>query len=225
MAERGGEMKYNTILFDFDYTLADATPGIVESALFALHEMGFPAPDVEAVRRTVGMSLPESLSYLTGVTEAAQCKRYAALFVQKADEVMTPSTVLFDGTIDVLTRLRTEGARIGIVTSKFRYRIEQALAKFSAEHLVDIVIGYEDVSAPKPSPEGIDKALAHLGAKKEQALFVGDSLYDANAAANAGIDFAAILNGTTEQAAFEPLPHVLIADSLTALCRELCMKA
>jgi len=214
-------MKYNTVLFDFDYTLADATPGIVESATYALAVMGFPAPLVEAVRRTVGMSLPEALAHLTGIIDEGQAARYAALYAQKADEVMTPNTVLFDDTIDVLSGLRARGVQIGIVTSKFRYRIEEGLALFDAAHLIDHIVGYEDVAKPKPDPEGIGKAMAHLGCQKDQVLFVGDSLYDANAAANAGVDFAAVLNGTTEREAFMPLPHILIAENLTSLYQAL----
>ena len=49
-------MHYKIYLFDFDYTLADATNGIVESVKHALSKMDFPRPTRDEVRHTVGMS-------------------------------------------------------------------------------------------------------------------------------------------------------------------------
>ena len=210
-------MPYNTILFDFDYTLADATPGIVASANHALCAMGLAECAVDAIRRTVGMPITDAYAYLTSDADAAHAKQYEQLYLAKADEVMTPSTTLFADTIATLQTLRAHSCRIGIVTSKMRYRIDEALSMHGVEALVDYVVGFEDVYKPKPAPEGLFKAIAHFDATKEQTLYVGDSLYDANAAANAALDFAAVLNGTTTRADLSSLPHVLIAESLTEI--------
>jgi len=210
-------MAYKAILFDFDYTLADATPGIVQSWNYTLETLGLPLQSVDAIRHTVGMSLSDAFTALSNVTDEATVKRAAALYVAKGDEVMTASTSLFPDAVDTLTRLRASGLHTGIVTTKLHYRIEEALALHNAGALIDCIVGFDDVSAPKPSPEGVLKATAHFGLTKEDVLFVGDSHFDVNAAANAGIDFAAVLNGTTKKEAFLPLPHVLIADSLTAV--------
>ena len=52
-------MGYRAICFDFDYTLGDATDAIVAGYTYALTQMGWPAPDREAVRRTVGYMLED----------------------------------------------------------------------------------------------------------------------------------------------------------------------
>ena len=55
-------MRYKNYLFDFDYTLADATNGIVESVNHDLSKMNFSLPSREEIRRTIGMSLIESFT-------------------------------------------------------------------------------------------------------------------------------------------------------------------
>ena len=94
------------------------------------------------------------------------------------------------------------------------------MEKFIAEnvtHLIDFVIGCEDVKTFKPSPEGILAACRRFSAAKSEVIYTGDNLVDAEAAQAAGVDFAAVLTGTTERAAFEALPHVKIMKNLGEL--------
>ena len=62
-------MKYKAVFFDFDYTLGDATQAIVAGYEFALKELGHPAPDRDAVRRTVGYTVQDGYTMLTGDTD------------------------------------------------------------------------------------------------------------------------------------------------------------
>jgi phosphoglycolate phosphatase len=209
-------MKYGLFVFDFDYTLADATPGIVASANYALREMGLPQASVEAIRGTVGMSLEDTYAALTGDQSAEAAALFARGFRAKADEVMTDSTTLFSDTVRVLRALREGGGRIAIVTSKYRYRIEQVMEKFGMAGLIDRVIGHEDVGELKPSPEGLLRVIdevEHAG----ETLYVGDSVIDAETARRAGVDFVAVTTGATGAQAFEAFPCVKIISALGAL--------
>jgi len=210
-------MRYRAILFDFDFTLADATPGIVLCANHALAALGFAEKPTGDIRKTVGMTLENTFHTLSGSPNSALAEQFSALFIAKADEVMTENTVLFDDCIPALTALRENGCKLGIVTSKFRYRIVQALEKYGVPQLVDFIIGFEDVQNHKPAPDGLLDTLAHFGVAPREALFVGDSLIDAQTAARAGVDFAAVLTGETAAAEFAALPRVFTAQSLTAL--------
>jgi len=210
-------MKYKTFIFDFDYTLADATVGIVECVNYALEQMGFPAESIEAIRYTVGMTLGDMFSTLTGITDESLREQFFPLFLKRADEMMADSTVLFVDAIDVVKQLREKGCNTAIVSTKVRYRIEEILGKFGITDLFDFVIGLEDVTEPKPSPEGLLKATRRFGVEHSSVLYIGDSLIDANTANNARIDFAAVLTGTTTHNDFQTLPNVCIAKSLTEM--------
>ena len=58
-----------------------------------------------------------------------------------------------------------------------------------------------------------------MGVAREDFLYCGDTILDAQAAQGAGVDFAAVLNGTTRAPAFAPYPCVHIAPDLTELAR------
>ena len=60
------------VLFDFDYTLADSSRGVIACANGALGEMGFAAASSEAVRRTIGLTLGDAFTVLTGAEDAGR---------------------------------------------------------------------------------------------------------------------------------------------------------
>ena len=208
-------MNYKTFIFDFDYTLCDATDGIVACVNHALNQLGLAAPEREDIRKTVGMTLRDMFLTLTGISDEKAGDRFFTYFMSMADDVMTDNTALIPDTISILSQLKEKGYNTSIVTTKVRYRVEEILSKYDIVNLIDVVIGYEDVTAPKPSPEGLLKAIDYFGNDKNDILFIGDSLIDANTANNASVDFAAVLTGTTTKNEFALLPHVYIGDSLT----------
>ena len=91
---------------------------------------------------------------------------------------------------------------LGIVSTKYRRRIEGILER---ERLLDsfaVIVGGEDVSQHKPDPQSLLLALDRLGVPAREALYVGDSVTDAQAARRAGVPFVAVLSGTTPREAF-----------------------
>lgn len=208
---------YEIYLFDFDYTLGDSTGGIVASVNYALGEMGFPQAGEGEVRRTIGMSLPEIFVALTKNKEPALAELFFRLFMEKADQVMLESTELFEDAGRVLNILKGEGTQLGIVTTKYRRRILRILEKFAMAHLIDVIVGGEDVANPKPHPEALHKALKLCGSCGKNAVYIGDSIIDAQAAQRAGLDFIAVTTGTTTKNELERLPHRAIIDALGEL--------
>jgi phosphoglycolate phosphatase len=210
-------MKYNTIIFDFDYTLADATHGIVSSFNHAFSKLDIAECDVESIRKTVGLPLDKAFIELTDNRNEALISNFKSLFREKADEVMTKNTVLFNDTIYILQSLKENGFNTGIVTTKYRFRIVDSLNINGISDLVDVIVGGEDVKSPKPSPEGLLLAIDILNAKPNNVLYIGDSLIDAKTALAANIDFAAVTTGTTKENNFLQYPCIRISKSLSEL--------
>lgn len=207
------------ILFDFDYTLGDTTNGIVLSAQYALERMGEEERTYEEIKKTIGLSLSETYKKLTGNMDEARADRFFDLFKEKADEVMVDSAELYPGVKEMLVILREQGYRLGIVTTKFAYRVQNIMKKFDAEDLFDVIIGVGDVTKVKPDPEGLLLAVERLGVKKEDVLYVGDSFVDAQAAEAAGMKFAGVLTGTTTREAFEQYPQESISETVVDFYR------
>lgn len=195
------------VIFDFDYTLGDSTEGIVLSANYAFEKLGYEAKETERIQRTIGLPLKETFMQLEYSSNESEAEEFATYFKQKADDVMVAHTRLYKGVEDSLKKLREQGYKVGIVTTKYRYRIEAIFSKYEALDLLDFIVGGDNVKIEKPDPEGLLWAVEHLGVEKEEVLYVGDSIVDAKTAQNAGIAFIGVLTGTTGKEDFAIYPY------------------
>ncbi len=208
---------YQTYLFDFDYTLADSSKGIVMCYRNVLERHGHTGISDEQIKRTIGKTLVDSFAILSGITDRDTLEIYRKEYVKEADKYMTANTRLFPETAEVLTRLKAQGAKIGIISTKYRYRIMELLGHALPQGTIDLIVGGEDVQTPKPSPEGVFIALEKLHTEKASTLYIGDSIVDAETAQAAGTDFAGVLHGTTTREELAAYPHTDIMNDLTAL--------
>jgi Predicted phosphatases len=161
-------MKYNTILFDFDYTLVNSSAGIVKCFRIVLEQHEHLNISDEDIKRTIGKTLEESFSILTGITDAETLHIYRREYVTEADKYMTDNTFLFPETKNVLAKLKESGAKIGIISTKYKYRIQQFLDLNFPKDFFDIIIGLEEVENYKPAPDGILKAIKTLKRQEER---------------------------------------------------------
>jgi phosphoglycolate phosphatase len=205
------------IIFDFDYTLGDSTDGIVLSVNYALENLGLSQKNREDIKKTIGLSLKDTYFALTAKNNAEEAEKFSKYFVEKADIVMVENTVIYDGVKEILRELKDSGYKIGIVTTKYRYRIEKILNRFQAADLVDLIVGSDDVKIEKPNPEGLLWAIDMLQLEKDEVLYVGDSVVDAKTAENAGVDFAGVLTGTTTQSDFAKYKNVFVGENMKAV--------
>jgi len=209
---------FSTIIFDFDYTLVDSSKGAVESINFALNELGLPKVKPEAINRTIGLSLEETFLALAGQQHLTEYKKFRHFFIKRADEVMTDLTNVYKSVPHVVKELRNYGCKLAIFSSKFRYRIEAVLKRENLLSLFDIIVGWEDVSKSKPDPEGLLKKICrNLQVPPEKALYVGDTVTDAETARRAGIPFVAVLSGVTSREDFSNYPIYSIIEDVTSL--------
>lgn len=210
-------MKYKAVLFDFDYTLGDSTGPIVQAYTAGLTEMGWPAPERDAVRKTVGYTLQDGYTMLTGDRDEEKRQEFFRRFKSHAAPIMIRDTVLCPGAQEVLNWLQMQKIFAGIVSTKGSDQLEGIFGKLHLRDRLALIIGGQDVSRVKPDPEGLQKAMERLGVDKEEVLFCGDTVIDAETARNAGVDFCAVLNGTTPAERFEVYPRVHIAPDLADL--------
>lgn len=196
------------ILFDFDYTLADSSQGITTCFQAGLKGIGLPPADPEAIRRTIGKTLPDSLAEVAGESYRDQAYEFRRHWRAMSNRVMVAQTKLFEPVPDTLAALRARGRRMGIVSTKWRRPIEDVLALHGLRDHFEQIIGGDDVESHKPHPEGLQAALTGMRLGAQDAVYVGDSVVDGETAARAGVAFVAVLTGATAQEeleAFEPV--------------------
>ena len=194
--------KIEAIIFDFDYTLADSSEGIFECINYALKSLGLPAASDDEIKKTIGLSLPSTFRKLTDGLNPNGAADFMKHFIKRADEVMAELSYIYDYVPDTLAKLKAAGFPLGIVSTKFRYRINTILRRESLDGLIDLIVGGEDVENHKPDPEGLNIALNGLGLEPTKTFYVGDSPTDAQTASSAGVPFIAVLSGVTGRDGF-----------------------
>ena len=202
------------VIFDFDYTLGDSTKGIVLCMNHAFAQMGYPSQEVEPIKKTVGRRLQDAFHILTGNEDEDKAEEFTILFKEKANEVMTAASELYPGVEEMLDKLQKAGLKTAVVTTKMRFRVEDILKKYDASALIDKIVGSDDVKIEKPNPEGLLWTMDYFGLDKSEVLYVGDSFIDAKTAENAGVNFAAVLTGTTTKEEFDNYKYVFLGKNV-----------
>ena len=206
---------YDAYIFDFDYTLADATEPVVQSFLYALEKMNLQKSSRQDIINTIGIPIGESYTILTGDDSEEGIELFKKYQKEKSDEITVPNTVFIGDAKEVLQILKNRGKKIGIVSSRWGQRINDIFENLNSRELIDFIIGTEHVENYKPNPEGLVKMIDMMEAKKP--LYIGDSYIDAQAAQNAKIDFVGVTTGTTSREKIESYPHIAVLDDLKEL--------
>ena len=175
-------MRYQGVFFDFDYTLGDSSVAILKGYQDGFRALGQPAPTLEQVRPTIGMTLMDGYALLTGDKDPEHGKEFYHQFQMAVGElagaegtrVMEQDSKLLPGAVELLTALKLRGVDVAIVSTKLSVTIRQIFAYNHADHLLDVVIGGKDVKHHKPDPEGLCLAMDELGLAEADYQFYTD---------------------------------------------------
>ncbi|MFX1236923.1 MAG: HAD family hydrolase [Promethearchaeota archaeon] len=189
--------KIEAIIFDFDFTIADSSKGVEKCISYALRMLDLSIPSVNEMHKTIGLSLEETFLKLAGEQYSSKTHTFIQFFIEKADEIMSDFTYVFKDIHKVMDLLKEHGFILGIVSTKFRYRIESILKREKILDYFKVIIGGEDVVKHKPDPEGLLLAIKKINSSPSKILYIGDSLVDAETAKRAAVTFIPVLSGTT----------------------------
>lgn len=209
--------RWRAILFDFDYTLADSSPGIIACANTALAQLGLPLAQPDRIRATIGLPLAETFVQLTGMHDPELQATFVHLFTAHADRIMVDSTTLYDSGREVIPELVHQGLRLGVVSTKFRSRLEGVLEREGLLAFFSVLVGGDNVPRQKPAPDGLLLAASLLALDVTDCLYVGDNPVDAQAARQAAMDFVGLLSGPTTAIAFDQEEQLALLPDLAAL--------
>jgi len=203
--------------FDFDYTLADSSKGIIISFNYALEKLGLPKRTDIEIKKTIGLSLKKALHLFVPEIDKDDLDTFTSMFKEKSDEVMLENINFYNDVETTLTNLFKSGHYISIVSTKYRQRIEHALKRDKIFHLINNIIGGECVTKVKPNPEGLNKAIEISGISTENTVYIGDSVSDGECASRAKVRFIAVTTGVTELYNLKKWNPIVIISNLNEL--------
>jgi HAD superfamily hydrolase (TIGR01509 family) len=106
----------------------------------------------------------------------------------------------FPKAADLLRATKDAGLRVVLATSASAKEAEHLTSAIGADDVIDAVTSKDDVEESKPDPDIVQTALDKSGVDKDTALFVGDTVWDVQAAKRAGLDCVAVLSGGIAEA-------------------------
>lgn len=189
--------RYEAIVFDFDMTLADSSRVIVDLLNDCAEYFGYKRMAYEQTLPVIGNTHEIMLSYVTGEKDPKKLLVMRDYYRGLCRSEMPQRTTFFPGVDECLAEIHGKGIKIGILSQKLRDVLMASLVKYDLAHYFDVVIGCEDVPFHKPDPSGLYKAMEALNVSASGMMYVGDSLVDECVASNAGVDFSAMLLGST----------------------------
>ncbi len=191
-------MGFKLIVFDFDGTLADTSALIWSTMNRALAENGFPAVSHKKLRPLVGLTLEQMLSIIAKAASERQVAKIAADYREIYLEA-PKSARLYPGVRETLENLKAEGKILAIATSKSQKGLNAMLDALELHAFFSAVATQDMVARKKPSGDMVQKILSETGMRAEDALVVGDTVYDVEMGKDAGAKTCAVTYGAQDE--------------------------
>ena len=183
------------VILDVDGTLVDSNDAHARAWVEALAEHGYAAP-YELVRPLIGMGGDKLLPAVGGPAEASELgQRISARRAEIFKTRYLPEIAPFPQTKELLARMRERGLKLMVASSAKQDELDRLLEIAGAKGMIESATSSSDAESSKPDPDIVQAALDRLGLPLGQVLMVGDTPFDVEAAARAGIATIALRCG------------------------------
>lgn len=184
---------YNTIIFDVDGTLLDTSEGIISSVNYTIENMGLPDLSNEEKEAFIGPLIHNSFRNKYGLNDEDTYKA-AKIFRERYSTIDLCKAKLYDGVLELLKYLKTNGYKIGVATYKREDYALKILNEFGITPFCDCIMG-SDFYGKLTKHDIINNCINKIGSNRSEILMIGDTDADKIGAEKAGIDFLAVTYG------------------------------
>ena len=196
---------FQAVIFDIDGTLVDSNDLHVDAWRVAFRRYGKELTPAE-VHAQIGKGGDQLMPVFL---RAGELERFGAELEKYRVELFVrdylPRAEPFPRVRALFERIRGEGLRIALASSAKETELEQHLKQLGVADLIEGSTSADDAEHSKPCPDIFEAALARVRCRPNEAVVIGDSPYDIQAAAKAGVQTIALLSGgfTEEELASE----------------------
>lgn len=192
--------KTKIIILDFDGTLGDTTAVILKTMLGTIQELGLPERSEQECLAMIGLRLTEVPAKLFPELDL-EPDLYALTYRRLFNEYNVEGAVeLYPNVVETLTALKDRGLVLTIASSRSNASLNAYIKNLGLTDTITYVLGGNDVQEGKPHPEAVNRTLRELGFQPEEAIVVGDTVFDIHMGRNAGTRTCGVTygNGTRE---------------------------
>ncbi len=186
--------KYKVIAFDLDGTLSNPEEGQLTGFEYTMKKHGIIYPSREWLKRYIGPPIHDVWQVDFGVSFEKVCemidtyREYYNIYGFRENE-------MYDGIPKMLSELKNAGYTLVLATSKPVGIATRIIRLFKLEEYFDFIGGAAEDSSRHKKEDVLRYALENVGAKPEEAILVGDRMFDAEGAAIVGCDSIGVLWG------------------------------
>ena len=205
----------DTIFFDVDGTLVDASCDIANAINHALRVLGLPELSKKAVISNVGGGVKDLIRKSLGTDDEALIEKGTRLYSDHYIAHATDETILYPHAVDILEYLKDK--RKFILTNRYALFADVALRGLGIRDYFEEIIGGDDEKCLKPSACVVDAAVKRFNIDKDRSLIVGDMDVDIMTGKNAGVKTCWVTYGLGKIEDVGPLKPEYIIDDLAEL--------
>ncbi len=197
------------ILFDVDGTLVDSSEAHIAFFQRIFQAVGYGIPPKESIRKCFHLSMSDALRTLAADKPTQEVERLLAV----GNTVRYPTELqkVPEHSLQVVREL-SKTFSLALVTSRRRIGVESYFTVAPVRDYFSIIVAVEDVVQRKPHPEPLLTAIKRLGVMSKEAVYIGDSPVDGEAAKAAGMRFIActdIPGADAYFSSFRELPRLI----------------
>lgn len=210
--------KYSLVIFDWDGTLINSVPNIVQALSLGAEQLRLPVLDETCYKGVIGLSLGNAARSLYPDLGEDEMVGFIRAYRQHYLSLEQSPSAPFPGVTDGLDWLKGRGTRMAVATGKGRPGLDRSLKANRYENYF-AASRCADETRSKPHPLMLEQLLDELQVSVDEALMVGDSGFDLEMEACMGMERVAVTYGA--QSRDELLKHdpVCVADSFDDLVR------
>lgn len=206
---------FETVIFDWDGTLADTKDFVVTAYQRVLRQNGCEV-DYEFIERRMGIGPRNTLKDALRASNIPFDEEMIDSLEEEKIEIqlaLTGSVSLFEGVVDLLKSLRGS-VKTALATMSNRRVIDKLLREKRVREYFNVVVTFDEVSHPKPDPEVFVKCAEKLESQPEKCVVVEDSVFGVEAAKKAGMKCIAVSSGAYTREELQEQKPDLIVNSL-----------
>jgi phosphoglycolate phosphatase len=187
------ELRYEMIVWDWDGTIMNSTPTIVDCMQKACSDLDLQVPDDALASHVIGLGLNESLKIILPDLDSGDypivLERFRHYYLSQDHEL-----ILFHGIRELLEELKTKGHLLAVATGKPRHGLDRTLLNHRLEDFFHDTKTADQTRA-KPHPLMLLELIERWKTPAHKVLMIGDTSHDLKMAKNAGVDAIAVSYG------------------------------
>ena len=180
-------MRYSAVILDVDGTLVDSNEAHARAWVDAFTQFGISVA-YDIVRRCIGMGGDKLMPTVSGLEEDSErgqqiSDRRGEIFKSR----YLPGIQAFPRTRELIQRLLDDGLVLAVASSAKKDELTPLLERAGVADLIQTRTSSDDAENSKPDPDIVAAAVKRTGVPKGEAIMLGDTPYDVEAARRAGI--------------------------------------